>query len=120
MLEHKAISLFLEKFGNTSEIRNIVTKTSKGMFKEITLDNLEDTVNDITKIMKYNPNGSVYMPIVEEIDLEGKIAKCGMVLVNYRADLVGLYLGIGYVDVPENGTIMIINKENLDLLYPLV
>jgi hypothetical protein len=116
MLKHKAVSLFLEKFGNTSEIRDIAAKTSKGMFKEIALDNLEDTI----QIMKYNPNGSVYMPIVEEFDLGGKTAKCNMILVNYKEDLVGLYLGIGYVDVPENGTIMIINKENLDLLYPLV
>jgi hypothetical protein len=116
MLKHKAVSLFLEKFGNTSEVRELATKNSKGMFKEITLDNLED----IIKIMKYNPNGSVYMPIVEEIDLEGKAARCDMVLVNYREDLIGLYLGIGYFDVPEEGTILIINKENLDLLYPLV
>jgi hypothetical protein len=43
-----------------------------------------------------------------------------MVLVNYKEDLLGLYLGIGYFDVPEEGTILIINKENLDLLYPLV
>jgi hypothetical protein len=116
MLKHKAVNLFLEKFRNTSEVRDIASKTSKVMLKEITLDNLED----ITRIMRYNANGSVYMPIVEEFDLEGKVAKCGMVLVNYKEDLLGLYLGIGYFDVPEEGTILIINKENLDLLYPLV
>jgi hypothetical protein len=116
MLKHKAVSLFLEKFRNTGEIRDIGSKKSKAIFEKITLENLED----ITKIMRYNANGSVYMPIVEEIDLEGKIARCDMILVNYKEDLIGLYLGIGYFDVPEEGTILIINKENLDLLYPLV
>jgi hypothetical protein len=116
MLEPKAVSLFLEKFGKTVEVRVIGTKKSKAIFEKITLENLED----ITKIMRYNANGSVYMPIVEETDSEGKAARCSMVLVNYKEDLIGLYLGIGYIDVPENGTIMIINRENLDLLYPLV
>jgi hypothetical protein len=116
MLKHKAVNLFLNNFGNTGEIRDIASKTSKGIFKEITLDDLDDVI----EIMKYNPNGSVYMPMVEELGLGGKVAKCNMILVNYKEDLVGLYLGIGYVDVPENGTIMIINRENLDLLYPLV
>jgi hypothetical protein len=116
MLESKAVSLFLEKFSKTGEVREMGTKKSKAIFEKITLENLED----ITKIMRYNANGSVYMPIVEEFDLEGKAARCGMVLVNYKEDLLGLYLGIGYVDIPENGTMMMINEENLGLLYPLV
>jgi hypothetical protein len=115
MLEINAINMFLSKFGKTAEVRKLEGKNVFALLEKITLENLED----IAKIMRYNANGSVYMPIVEEYDLEGHVARCGMVLVNYKEDLLGLYLGIGYSDTPRNGTMLIINEENLGLLYPL-
>lgn len=82
---------------------------------EITKENLVKA----REVIKLNLDGSVYMPVVEySSDGTSTTQNCGFKLVSRKEDLVGLYLGVWYSIRTPEGMLIILNKENLDALFP--
>ena len=112
---------------------NSVVKTFDNNFfgytEWFTTDGIRGAVNvvEITKenlakareVIKLNLDGSVYMPVVEyNSDGTSATQNCGFKLVSRKEDLIGLYLGVWYSIRTPEGMLIILNKENLGVLFP--